>query len=168
MNNQHVKQVQALFDLFHSSKDYETFHQTAVWARQHINEGMFLYTYSAALVHRKDTQGLAIPAVYELNPQYFFNSEVIQRGNKYKMSHFSGSNSDKSGVYTIHAEYSNSPELGSDANLSYFIEDIGNNAFYYYFNLYFPFWMNAKKYQLDEKRGELFYYVHQQLLARYM
>ncbi|XP_045476188.1 arylphorin subunit alpha-like [Harmonia axyridis] len=168
MNDEHVKQVQALFDLFYTAKDYETFYKTAVWARQHVNEGMFLYTYSVALVHRTDTQGLALPAIYELNPQYFFNSEVIQKAYKHKMSHFGGLNTGKSGIYTIRTDYSgNYLNLNPEQSLSYFTEDVGINAFYYYYNLYFPYWMDSDKYQLDENRGELFYYVHQQLLARY-
>jgi len=52
--------------------------------------------------------------------------------------------------------------------MSYFTEDVGINAYYYYYNLYRPFWMNTETYGIHTyQRGEEYYYFHQQLLARY-
>lgn len=70
---------------------------------------------------------------------------------------------------TINANYSK-PISDADLELimSYFTEDVGLNAFYYYYNIYFPFWLPNKmiNFQTD-RRGEQFFYLIQQLLARY-
>ncbi|KAK9887817.1 hypothetical protein WA026_000132 [Henosepilachna vigintioctopunctata] len=167
-NDVHVDQVKVLFRMFYTAKDYETFFKTAVWARHHFNEAMFLYTYSVAIVHREDTQGLVLPPIYELYPHYFFNSEVMHKAYEHKMSHYNNKGSNENGVYTIHSNYSGwYMNINPEQSLSYYVEDIGINAYYYYVNLYFPYWMNSQDYHITHKRGEIFYYVHQQLLARY-
>lgn len=82
-----LKQAIALYKLFYYAKDFETFYKTAVWARQYINEGIYVYAISVAIVHREDTQGIVLPAIYEIYPNYFFNSEVIQKVRQYKQTH---------------------------------------------------------------------------------
>lgn len=52
--------------------------------------------------------------------------------------------------------------------VSYFNEDVGMNAFNFYFHVQYPFWMDSKKYGINKARqGELFLHQNQQLLARY-
>lgn len=68
-------------------------------------------------------------------------------------------------IYSNYSQYYNSRNL--ESTLSYFTEDVGINAYYYYYNLYYPFWLNGEQYQLKhDRRGEQFYYTYQQLLAR--
>jgi hypothetical protein len=73
-------------------------------------------------------------------------------------------------TYFVTANYTgwyvnNSPTM---KDMAYFTEDIGLNSYYYYFNLDYPFWMSGEDYGLNkDRRGELFYWVHQQILARY-
>ncbi|KAL3274342.1 hypothetical protein HHI36_015740 [Cryptolaemus montrouzieri] len=167
-NDIHVTQVKALFKLFYTAKNYEIFHKTAIWARQHINEGMFLYTYSVAISHRPDTQEIILPAIYELYPQYFFSSEVMQKAYQYKMSHYNGEQRGQRGVYTIRSNYTGHYlNLNPEQSLAYYLEDVGISSVYYYINLHFPYWMDAEDMELNLKRGEIFYCMHQQLLARY-
>lgn len=169
--DQHMKEAIALFKLFYYAKDYETFYKTAVWARQNMNEGMYVYALSVAIVHREDTYGIVLPPIYEVYPYYFFNSEVIDKMHQYKQK-FSG---DYKGVdatpkgYVIPANYSGwYLNLHPEQALSYYTEDVGMNAYYYYFNIYYPFWMtNEEFYYKNERRGEQYYYVHQQILARF-
>lgn len=55
-----------------------------------------------------------------------------------------------------------------EQKVSYFTEDIGLNAWYYYFQADFPYWMGGKEFNLyKDRRGELYLFHHQQLLARY-
>lgn len=149
----------ALFHVLFFAKDWDTFYKTACWAREHVNEGMFVYAMHAAVLHRKDTQGMVLPAIYEINPYYFVNSDVIDKAYHYKMKH-SGKTDLK--TYHITANYSgwyinNSPTM---KDMAYFTEDIGLNSYYYYFNLDYPFWMSGEDYGLKkDHRGELFYWV---------
>ncbi|XP_045476172.1 arylphorin subunit alpha-like [Harmonia axyridis] len=166
LNEDHMQQAKALFKLFFYADSYEVFHHTAVWARHHLNEGLFLYSYSVAIVHRPDTQGLVLPPVYELFPHHFFNSEVIHKAYRLKMAHQDHGKQQEH--YTIHANYSGSYlNLDPEQSLSYYLEDVGLNAFYFYYHIYFPYWMNSDEFHLSYNRGELFYHVHKQLYARY-
>jgi hypothetical protein len=170
-----LQQAIALYRLFYYAKDYQTFYNTAVWARQHVNEGVYLYSLSVAIVHRPDTYGIVLPPIYEVYPYYFYNNEVIQQAYRYKQQYYGQQrqqNQDEhSGFngYTINANYSGYYlNLNPEQSLSYFTEDVGLNSFYYYYNIYYPYWLGGQEFNYqNDRRGELFYYIYQQLLARY-
>jgi hypothetical protein len=169
---EHLEQAQALFDLFYYAKDFETFYKTAVVARHWVNEGLFLYSVSVAIVHRSDTYGVVLPPIYELYPWYFFDTETIQTAYRYKQTYDGKpvhTTTGKYPGYTIAANYSGYYlNLHPEQSLSYYLEDVGINSFYYTYGLYYPFWMDGEKYELkNDHRGDLFYFVNQQLLARY-
>lgn len=91
-HNQHLEQAIALFRLFYYANDYDTFYKTAVWARNHLNEGLWLYSFSVAIVHRPDTYGIILPPIYEIYPNYFFSSEVIHQIHEIKQKYYGGDN----------------------------------------------------------------------------
>jgi len=162
-----LKQAIALFKIFYYAKDFETFYKTACWARYHMNQGMFLYSFSVALIHRHDTYKMVLPPIYEIYPYYFFNTEVIHKAQYYKQMWNTGVQHEH--AYMIYSNYTGSyMNVHPEQSMSYFTEDIGVNAYYYYYNLYRPFWLNSEEYQLmTYYRGEEFYYFYQQFLARY-
>ncbi|XP_062540229.1 hexamerin-1.1-like [Armigeres subalbatus] len=166
----HREQAIALFHLFYYAKDWDTFYKSVVWARFHVNEGMFVYAVTVALLHRKDLAGLELPAPYEIYPYYFFNTDVVQKASQYKMQGFYGMKKVED-VYTvvIPTNYTGwYVHTNVDQKVSYFTEDIGLNTYYYYFHADYPFWMGGKEFGLyKDRRGELFLFKHQQLLARY-
>ncbi|KAF2901629.1 hypothetical protein ILUMI_04554 [Ignelater luminosus] len=164
----HLKQAVALFKVLYYAKDFDTFYKTACWARYYLNQGMFLYSFSVALIHRYDTYTMVLPPIYEIYPYYFFNTEVIQKAQYYKQL-WTGTGVQQPHGYVIHANYSGwYLNLHPEQSMSYFTEDIGVNAYYYYYNLYRPFWMNTEEYGIKTyQRGEEFYYFYQQLVARY-
>lgn len=58
--------------------------------------------------------------------------------------------------------------MNPEQYLSYFTEDVGINSYYYYFNIYYPFWMSNEEFHYkNPHRGEQFYFFYQQLMARY-
>ena len=61
------------------------FPQTACWARDKVNEGMFIYSYSVAVIHRSDTQHIKLPPIYEVYPYLFFEDDAIQEAYNYRM-----------------------------------------------------------------------------------
>lgn len=64
--------------------------------------------------------------------------------------------------------YMNEDKMPEQQKLSYFLEDIGLNAFYFVMNHDFPVWMNSVQYNMSQHiRGELYMFNHQQLLSRY-
>ncbi|XP_055616584.1 hexamerin-1.1-like [Toxorhynchites rutilus septentrionalis] len=171
INNEHQREeVIALFHLFYYAKDWDTFYKTMVWARFHVNEGMFVYALTVAVLHRSDMQGIVLPAPYEIYPYYFFNDFVISKAQRYKMQGFYKMKK-LNNVYTayIPTNYTGSyVHTGPEQRVAYFTEDIGLNSYYYYFHADYPFWMGGKEFGLyKDRRGEFYLYQHQQLLARY-
>ena len=168
---EHLKQAIALYKLFYYARDYSTFYNTAVWARQRVNEGVYLYALSVAIVHRPDTYEVVIPPIYEVYPYYFYNSEVIQEAYKYKQQYY-GQQYEHEGNYngyTINANYSGYYlNVHPEQSLSYFTEDVGINSFYYYFNIYYPHWLGGQEFDYkNDRRGEYYLFVYQQILARF-
>ncbi|TMW41214.1 hypothetical protein DOY81_013706, partial [Sarcophaga bullata] len=79
----HLKQAYGLFEFFYYAKNWEVFQQNVAWARMHCNEGMFVYALTLAVIHRDDFHGLILPSVYEIFPQYFFNSKFVYDTEKF-------------------------------------------------------------------------------------
>ncbi|KAJ8923020.1 hypothetical protein NQ315_001568 [Exocentrus adspersus] len=165
-NDVHLREAVTLFKLLYYAKDYDTFYKTAVWARNHVNAGMFVYALSVALVHRADTYSMVVPPIYEVLPMAFFNTEVIQEADVFKQKlTYTGEGRKHVIVSNYSGYYLN---LHPEQSLSYYTEDIGLNSFYYYCNVYYPFWMDGEEFKLkNDRRGEQYYYLYQQLLARY-
>ncbi|CAH2043549.1 unnamed protein product, partial [Iphiclides podalirius] len=167
----------ALFHLFYYAKDFETFWKTAAYARVYMNAGQFLYAYYIAVIHRTDTVGIVLPAPYELYPEFFLNTDVIDRVWRTKMqggiinpafaSEFGIVKENDHFVY--YSNYSNYWTYGDqEYKLSYFTEDIGLNSYYYYFHSYFPFWLKGDVFPVwKDRRGEVYFYFYKQLIARY-
>lgn len=151
-------------------QDWDTFYKTVVWARYNVNPGLFVYALHVAIVHRPDFVGMELPAIYEIFPHYFFSFDVVQRAQMMKQQGFRGVKK-VDGTYNlvIQANYSGYDfDAYPDQRVSYFTEDIGLNAYYYYFHIDYPQWMGGQEYNLyKDRRGEYFLFYHQQLLARY-
>lgn len=206
--------------MFYESKDFETFRKNVIYARIYINPDIFVYALSLAVIHKHDFEGFILPPVYEIFPQKYFHSEVIDAakdfdydnyrysenflaeykehyknykslsfhhiGNKFfeipEEEYFQRSNihelkespewklmMNDTKFFYRYAKYSDyySP-LNEEQKLAYFTEDIGWNQYYYYYHLDYPFWMEGEQYGLNkDRRGELYLYMHQQILARY-
>lgn len=86
-HEEHLKQAIALFRVLYYAKNYETFYKTAIWARNHVNQGLFLYSFSVAVLHYPATYGIVLPPIYEVYPYYFYNAEVIQQAQQYKQQY---------------------------------------------------------------------------------
>ncbi|XP_034944552.1 uncharacterized protein [Chelonus insularis] len=174
-HHEHLEEAVALFKLFWYAKDYETFYNTAVWARFNVNEKLFTYALAVAIIHRPDTKYIHLPPLHEIMPHFFFNNEVIQAAYYAKM----GDSSVKAAVSVkyreggdviIHSNYSGwyLTHEHTDEKLNYFTEDVGLNSYYFTFVHDYPHWMDSETHHLQkEVRGELYYYGHKQLLGRY-
>ncbi|XP_012286307.1 arylphorin subunit alpha [Orussus abietinus] len=168
---EHRDEVKALFKVFYYAKDFQTFYKTACWARMNTNSGVFLYAFSAAVSYRPDTKYIRLPTPYEVFPSYFFEAPVIQQAQYIKMAR--GYSKASTGVdnYVIYANYTDNyqrQQYENEYQLDYFIEDIGLNAYYYYCRTLLPYWLTSKDYGIPKDiRGDLYYYIHKQLLSRY-
>lgn len=175
--DEHREEAIALFQLFYYAKDFDTFYKTAAWARVHLNEGIFLYSYYIAIIQRDDTNDFVLPAPYEVYPDLFINKHEMFK--MYRTKQQGGLEfpemAAKFGVlkenedYVFYSNYSDALTYpNNEQRLAYFTEDIGLNAYYYYFHTTLPFWWNGNKWgPFKERRGEIILHYYQQLLARY-
>ncbi|XP_065355770.1 arylphorin subunit C223-like isoform X1 [Calliphora vicina] len=237
----HLKQAYGLFEFFYYAKNWEVFQRNVAWARMQCNEGMFVYALTLAVIHRDDFQGLILPAIHEIFPQYFFNSKFIYKAKKFDYDNWSkyimyektykdilykdyatfSKNKDNQYYYyftkdfktyqwwkmmgldehwysekyfmlreNIAEFYNDSKFLGvcestkmffmpvdytrdikifnKESVLSYFTEDVGMNAYWYYLNMDYAFFLDGETYGLNkDRRGEHWLYIVRQLLSRY-
>ena len=239
-----LKQAYGLFEFFYYAKNWEVFQQSVAWARMHCNEGMFVYALTLAVIHRDDFHGLMLPSIYEIFPQYFFNSKFVYEAEKFDYDVWSKyimyekeykdilykdytpmyknkdslyndyyyfytqdfkmwqwwkmmglgehwysedrfmlrENMDKynkdskyleifqgTKMFFMPVDYTRDIEFyNKESALSYFTEDVGLNAYWYYLNMDYAFFLDGKTFGLNkDRRGEYWLYTVRQLLSRY-
>lgn len=77
--------------------------------------------------------GVILPPVYEVYPQYFFDTRIIQKVqdyvNKYGLEY--QAQGEKYGVHNIYVNYTSYLPFAEN-QIAYFTEDIGLSAYYAY------------------------------------
>lgn len=168
-NPDHVRELDVISKVLCSAQDFNTFYIAAAWARQNVNCGLFVDAIYLAIVKRKDTQKLSIPAPYELIPNYFVNKEAIAIGSSL-MSNIPNDLDEKvrndGNSYIIDANYtSDIYDNDDESKLAYFHEDIGLNTYYFIKKL--SILSRAKDVTGVDRNGEYLYHVIKQLATRY-
>lgn len=118
-------QTLALFKAFYYAKDWDTFYKFLVWARFHINPGMFIQAVTMAVFHRKDFAGFILPAIYEISPFYFFNSYAVTKTRSEYMRSFNSFKNTVDDVfsYTVYTNYTDYYyNMNHESKLAYFME----------------------------------------------
>ncbi|XP_063829461.1 basic juvenile hormone-suppressible protein 2-like [Ostrinia nubilalis] len=170
----------ALFRLLRDTRIYNRvdYEKIKKWANANVNSDMYDYAKrltSLYSISRGSEETLLPPFIFK--PNYFVNGETIMKAMFIKNNNgqFSDSNL-KNQVFRIdkriiiNSNYSgwNIPLNGCDEKISYFKDDATLNSYYYGVHLRHPYWMpNEELDEINPKHPEHFYYIHQQLLARY-
>jgi hypothetical protein len=76
-----IKEATYVFRLFYYAKDFETFYKAALFCRNRLNHQLFIYAFYLAVIHRPDTKYIRLPPLYELEPYYFYNSELLEKAH---------------------------------------------------------------------------------------
>ncbi|XP_075149869.1 arylphorin subunit C223-like [Haematobia irritans] len=79
----HIEQLYGLVDFFYFAKNWEILRRNICWARLHANEGLFVHALTLTVIHRSDMEGFVLPMIYEIFPQYFFNSKLVYEAEKF-------------------------------------------------------------------------------------
>ncbi|XP_015605372.1 hemocyanin A chain [Cephus cinctus] len=154
----HRKEMITLFESLYFAGDWTSFLKTACWARDHINEGVFIYALSVAVLHRQDCRGIILPPAYETYPHLFVNSQVIHEAYQAKM---------RQQAAVIRMNFTGTIK-NPEQRVAYLGEDLGMNSHHAHWHMDFPFWWRSADYGLEkDRKGELFYYMHHQLIARF-
>uniref|UniRef100_A0A1W7RAE6 Hemocyanin subunit 6 n=1 Tax=Hadrurus spadix TaxID=141984 RepID=A0A1W7RAE6_9SCOR len=156
----HLAEATKLYETLYGAKDFDDLIHLCEQARQIVNEGLFVYAVSVAVLHREDCKGVSVPPIEEIFPDRFIPTETINKASKEASNH-----PDKDTVVPVE-ETGNI--LDPEYRLSYFREDIGINAHHWHWHIVYPAtWDPAAMHKEKDRKGELFFYMHQQMCARY-
>ncbi|KXJ83917.1 hypothetical protein RP20_CCG026353 [Aedes albopictus] len=143
-------------------RNIEELQSCAVFARDRINPYLFNYALSVALLHRRDTKNLDLPSVVEVFPDKYVDSRVFEQIREEATVVPEGMRM----PIVIPKDFTAS-DLDEEHRLWYFREDIGVNLHHWHWHLVYPFEASNRAIVDKDRRGELFYYMHSQLIARY-
>nr|WMS58705.1 hemocyanin [Alvinocaris sp.] len=156
-NPRHREEALMLFDVLMHCKDWESFVSNAAYFRNHMNEGEVVYAIYVSVIHSPLAEHVVLPPLYEVTPHMFTNSEVIQKAYQAKMTQTPSK---------FPSSFTGTPK-NPEQRVAYFGEDIGMNTHHVFWHMEFPFWwQDSYGHKLDRK-GENFYWVHNQLTCRF-
>jgi tyrosinase len=157
----HAEIAGNLIKLFVETPKVDDLLTMAVYLRDEINTELFNYSLSVALLHRKDTRGVKIPSLIETFPYKFLHPNIIQRAKRdlnILPSNFRS---------PIIVPVNKISPLDDEQKLWYFREDVGVNLHHWHWHLVYPHTTTVVELIDKDRRGELFYYMHLQIMARY-
>ncbi|RZF36354.1 hypothetical protein LSTR_LSTR008835 [Laodelphax striatellus] len=78
-NQEHLNQAAQLFNFLYCARDWDTFHQAALWARRNFNQQQFTFAFLAAVLNLPTTSGVTLPALYEIFPHAFVPATALHK-----------------------------------------------------------------------------------------
>ncbi|XP_068202628.1 hemocyanin subunit-like [Palaemon carinicauda] len=156
-NDRQREEALMLFDVFMHCKDWETVVKNAAFFRDRMNEGEFVYAVYAGVIHHPLAEHVVLPPLYEVTPHMFTNTEVIQEAYAAKM---------RQTPTKIKSSFTGTAR-NKEQRVAYFGEDIGMNTHHVFWHLEFPFWWRDSYSHKFDRKGENFFWVHNQLAVRF-
>nr|Q6UEH6.1 RecName: Full=Phenoloxidase subunit 2; AltName: Full=Prophenoloxidase subunit 2; Flags: Precursor [Galleria mellonella]AAQ75026.1 prophenoloxidase subunit 2 [Galleria mellonella] len=136
---------------------------SCVYARGRLNPQLFNYCYSVVLMHRRDTRNVPIQNFAETFPSKFLDSQAFAQARETAAVFPRGI---PRTPIIIPRDYT-ATDLEEEHRLAYWREDIGINLHHWQWHLVYPFTASDRSIVAKDRRGELFFYMHQQIIARY-
>ncbi|XP_068623411.1 phenoloxidase subunit 1-like [Battus philenor] len=158
----HRKMAAKLIDIFMGMRNVQDLVSICSYCQLRMNPYLFNYCLSVAILHRPDTKGLDIPTFAETFPDKFMDPKVFRRAREVSNVVTAGARM----PITIPQNYTASADE-PEQRVAYFREDIGINLHHWHWHLVYPFDASDRSIVNKDRRGELFYYMHQQIIARY-
>lgn len=150
-----------LIDVFVKVVDPSSLVGIATSARDRLNPVLFQYALSVALQHRPDTKDVPIPSILELFPDQFVDPTTFPKLRE------EGSVVDQTKRTAIDIQPNfTASDREPEQRMAYFREDIGVNMHHWHWHLVYPAGAPPEIARKD-RRGELFYYMHSQIISRY-
>ncbi|KAK7595536.1 hypothetical protein V9T40_013361 [Parthenolecanium corni] len=160
-NPAHRKCSNKLIETFMGMSNIDQFFSACVYARERVNPHMFVYAASVALLHRNDTRHIPIPPNCEVLPELYVDGSIFARAKEEVGVIPSGSRLPIEVPLDLTAS-----DLDVEHRVAYWREDVGINLHHWHWHLVYPF-DGPQNIVRKDRRGELFYYMHQQINARY-
>ncbi|CAB3245542.1 unnamed protein product [Arctia plantaginis] len=158
----HRQMAGRLIDIFMGMRDVEDLTSICSFCQLRINPYMFNYCLSVAILHRPDTKGVDIPTFAQTFPDKFVDPKVFRKAREVTNVVPNGSRM----PIPINVNYTAS-DLEPEQRVAYFREDIGVNLHHWHWHLVYPGEAADPAIVNKDRRGELFYYMHQQIICRF-
>ncbi|XP_039745914.1 phenoloxidase subunit 1 [Pararge aegeria] len=158
----HRKMAGKLIDIFMGMRDVDDLQSICSYCQMRLNPYMFNYCLSVAILHREDTKGLNIPTFAETFPDKFMDPKVFRRAREVSTIVPVGNR-----LPLVIPQNYTAADSDPEQRVAYFREDIGINLHHWHWHLVYPFDAADRAIVNKDRRGELFYYMHQQIIARY-
>ncbi|XP_063586254.1 hemocyanin D chain-like [Penaeus indicus] len=150
------------FDIILARHLYELF-KTAILIRDHVNRSIYLAALYHAFYERKDLNPGALPPLETLLPDRFVPADVINKAKKLAKSAILHKEKREIIVHW-HINETGIGTRSPEHRVAYWREDMHLNNMHWHWHLSNPY--NIEPGSRD-RRGELFYYMHHNLVARY-
>lgn len=157
----HRRMAGRLIEILLGMRSYEDFLSASVFCHDRVNPQLYIYCLSVAILHRPDTQDLPIPTLSEVFPDKFMTNTTFAQAREEANLVPAGARI----PITIPRDYSAS-DLDEEHRVAYFREDLGINLHHWHWHLVFPP-SGPMEVVNKDRRGELLYYMHSQIMARY-
>ncbi|ETN67213.1 prophenoloxidase [Anopheles darlingi] len=157
----HRDAAAALITLLLAQPDVQSLMSVATFCRDRLNAVLFQYSLSVAIQHREDTKNVNIPSIVSLFPDQFVDPSVFPKLRE----EGAAVQQENRMVVDIPPAYTAS-DREDEQRLAYFREDIGVNMHHWHWHLVYP-GDGPDAVVRKDRRGELFFYMHSQLIARY-
>ncbi|EDV54994.1 phenoloxidase 2 [Drosophila erecta] len=161
-NNRHREIASELITLFMGAPNLRQFVSLSVYTKDRVNPVLFQYAYAVAVAHRPDTREVPITNISQVFPSNFVEPSAFRDARQ--EANVIGESGARVHV-DIPQNYTAS-DREDEQRLAYFREDIGVNSHHWHWHLVYPTTGPMEVVNKD-RRGELFYYMHHQILARY-
>uniref|UniRef100_A0AAG5DFL8 Tyrosinase copper-binding domain-containing protein n=1 Tax=Anopheles atroparvus TaxID=41427 RepID=A0AAG5DFL8_ANOAO len=157
----HRNAATRLIELFMDAPDADKLADVAAYVRDRVNGPLYQYALSTALVHRPDTTNVNVPSFLQLFPDQFVDPAVFPK----MLEEGRAVLSENRMAIDIPMNFTASERV-TEQRMAYFREDIGVNLHHWHWHLVYP-GDGPLSIVRKDRRGELFYYMHQQLIARH-
>lgn len=155
----HRLAAKELCDYFMEASSVKELKQREEKVRGFINEKLFVFALSFVIIRKQEMRHLRLPSIVEVFPSMFVPvttvSEMEQEAKR--------SNPDQEIIITEYGPEFSSTHLKPEHRVAYWREDYGINSHHWHWHLVYPVDLGVRR----DRKGELFFYMHQQMLARY-
>nr|AGI42859.1 prophenoloxidase 2 [Penaeus chinensis] len=155
----HRQAAKDLCDVFMKTKNAEDLLQVAARVHGHVNETLYIYALSFVIL-KKELRNSRLPSIIEVFPGKFILQEKLMEA---QLEINRSDPNESTPIVVEHGLEFAGTQLKPEHRLSYWREDYGINAHHWHWHLVYPIDMDVNR----DRKGELFYYMHQQMIARY-
>nr|SMH67861.1 HcA [Scolopendra dehaani] len=139
-------------------KTFDDFIKAAKILITRINDEIFLYALSVAILHRPDTRGVQIPRIQDVFPDKFIPNFLLQQIREEAIR------GDQNPIVNLNIS---SNYLNVENSLNYFTNDLGMNSHHYHYHVVHPATGVPIQTVTRDRHGSRFAHMHSQLVRRY-